>query len=378
MAKLPKGILLRKDGRYYTNVQYGGERYSVYGKTPQEVKKKRDNLRYELEHGIYCKPENMTVSGWFEIWMEQYKEKQIKATTAQRYRNAYEKHIKPTIGKLKIGNVTSQIIQKTLNDMQDRGIIGTARIVYIVLHEMYDRALKNDLIARSPMQAVSMPKAERKSADEKRVMSKEEQQTFIEYAEKSPYYDLYITMLQSGMRINEACGLEWSSVDFKKHEIHIKGTLNYIRGQGRYIGTPKSKTSRRTIPLLPEVEKILKNRRKEQLEERMMLGASYKTEKGLEDVVFTYPTGGAYWDDSIRDDLKKIISRIQIDYPDFEPITPHTFRHTFATRAAESGMPLQVLKTILGHSSLAMTADLYSHVMPDTKHEEMQKLTAYF
>lgn len=375
---MEKGITLRKDGRYCATVQYNGERHFIFGKSPQEVKKKRDDLRYELEHGIYCKPEKMTVASWFETWMKEYKGKQIKPTTAQRYRSAYDKHISPTLGKMKIGNVTSHIIQKELNSMQDKGIIGTARIVYIILHEMFDRALKNELIPKNPMLAVSMPKAERKAADEKRVLSKEEQQTFIEYAAGSTYYDLYITMLQSGMRINEACGLEWSSVDFKKHEIHVKGTLNYIRGKARYIGSPKSKTSRRTIPLLPEVEKILKGRRKKQLEERMMLGKDYKEEKGLEDIVFTYPEGGAFWDEAVRVDLKAIVSKIQIDFPAFEPITPHTLRHTFATRAAESGMPLQVLKTILGHSSLAMTADLYSHVLPDTKHEEMQKLIAYF
>lgn len=94
--------------------------------------------------------------------------------------------------------------------------------------------------------------------------------------------------------------------------------------------------------------------------------------------MFTYPEGGALWDTAIRNDIQKIVKRINDAGIEFEAITPHTFRHTFATRCAEQGMPLQVLKTILGHSSLSMTADLYSHVMEDTKQKEMQKIINLF
>ena len=118
--------------------------------------------------------------------------------------------------------------------------------------------------------------------------------------------------------------------------------------------------------------------RKEQKLNRIRLGKDYKEEQGLKNIVFTYPEGGALWDTAIRNDIQKIVKRINDAGIEFEAITPHTFRHTFATRCAEQGMPLQVLKTILGHSSLSMTADLYSHVMEDTKQKEMQKIINLF
>ena len=105
-----------------------------------------------------------------------------------------------------------------------------------------------------------------------------------------------------------------------------------------------------------------------------MLEKQWKEEKGLENLVFTYEGGGALWDTAIRVDIKKVIDRIHKENIEFEPITPHTFRHTFATRGLEQGIPLKVMQTILGHSSLSMTSDLYSHVLPDTKAEEMKKL----
>ena len=82
--------------------------------------------------------------------------------------------------------------------------------------------------------------------------------------------------------------------------------------------------------------------------------------------------------DRLQAEINRIVKRIQTDGHDFPRITPHIFRHTFATRAIEAGMPPQVLKTILGHSSLAMTMDLYSHVLPDTKAAEMEKIAGAF
>ena len=77
-------------------------------------------------------------------------------------------------------------------------------------------------------------------------------------------------------------------------------------------------------------------------------------------------------------EIERVIRRIRAEGHEFERITPHIFRHTFATRAIEAGMQPQVLKTILGHSSLAMTMDLYSHVLPDTKAAEMEKIAGVF
>ena len=178
----------------------------------------------------------------------------------------------------------------------------------------------------------------------------------------------------TGCRINELTALEWQDVDYSKEEITITGTMVYIRGEKRFKDTPKSETSRRIIPMLPELLQILKRQRKEQANNRNIFGDSYKEEAGLENICFQYPTGGAYWSEAIRHDLEKINAKIAKMYPEFNAIHPHTLRHTFATRWLENGGSMKTLQTILGHSSYSITADIYSHVLPDTKHEEMRNV----
>lgn len=98
----------------------------------------------------------------------------------------------------------------------------------------------------------------------------------------------------------------------------------------------------------------------------------------MDQYLFCNENGDPISRERIQGEIDRIIKRIKSDGYDFPRITSHVFRHTFATRAIEAGMPPQVLKTILGHSSLAMTMDLYSHVLPDTKADEMQKIANVF
>ncbi len=379
MAKLPKGITKRSDGLYMGRFQISGVRYCCYGKTVKGVQSQIDNMKYEAKHGTLLKPERLTVDSWFTTWLDTYKKNNVKIATYDRYSNVYQNCISSRIGKFKLVDVKPQMIQKLINDLHDAGYAQTTiKLVDIVLHQLFKQAVKDQLILYNPVEAVTLPSERNIKPEERRVMTPEEQKTFMEYAESSVYYPYYVLALETGMRINEVCGLEWSDIDFKKKEIHVSGTLHYERGSGRWKDTPKTRTSDRIIPMLPDVEAILKSCSSQQKRNRLKLGAKYKTEPGLEHIVLTYPEGGAFWDEGIRKDIQKIVDRINADGIEFAPIHPHTFRHTFATRAAESGMPMQVLKTILGHSSLAMTADLYSHVLPDTKQDEMQKIANMF
>lgn len=130
--------------------------------------------------------------------------------------------------------------------------------------------------------------------------------------------------------------------------------------------------------MLDNVCKILKERRKEQIEQRFLMGELWQPLEGLENLVFTHENGRHICQRTLSDRTNKIVRMIQKEHPEFERITPHTLRHSFATRCIEQGVPPQVLKTILGHSKLSMTMDLYSHVLPDTKAEELKKIVGLF
>ena len=373
--RMPRGVIYEDDKNMYKGrFQYSGERYTVYGKTIKEVTEKMDLMRFEVKHGIYCKPKDETVSSWYKTWIEQYKKNTVKPSTLHEYQNDFRIHIEPVIGKKKMCDIQSHAIQKLINDMHTKGYSKTTiSNTFTVINGMFKQAFMNQIIIRNPCDAVSLPKWQQ-CKKERRVMTQAEQDIFLKYAEQSSYYDVLVVALQTGMRISEILGLEWDNIDFEKKEIQVTGTLVFISGQTRYKGTPKTFSGARTIPMLPEVEKILHSRRKWQLKNRMVLGSEYGSITKLKNPVMTCNNGEIYWAENIRTEMRLIVKRINDDGIPFEAITPHTLRHTFATRCAEQGMPLQVLKNILGHSSLAMTSDLYSHVLPDTKHEEMKKI----
>ena len=373
--KLPKGITKRKDGRYMARFQYEGENYTLYGSDPDKLLERIEDLKYEVRHGIYEKEQNITVDSWFSTWMEEYKRHQVKPTTYDLYERTYMGHIKPYIQKKKLRDIRPEHIQRILNAESKVVKRQTLTRIHVILNGLFRQAYKNGIIQKNPVERSTLPKL-REDA-ERRVMTREEQALFMRYAKQTYYGDIFEVALSTGMRKGELLALEWSDVDFNNRMIHVTGTL--IRVNSRYVkGTPKSKTSRRDIPMLDNVYAILRRRRRELPELKVKLGDKWTPLDGLDNLVFTNEFGSVVTLNTMQYYMRHIQDMIRRGGIEFEPIHIHTLRHTFATRAIEAGMQPQVLKTILGHSSLAMTMDLYSHVLPDTKTEEMQKIANLF
>lgn len=378
MAKLPNGVTQRKDGLYVGRFQYQGIRYNV---TDQDMKKcadKLEKMKYEIKNGIYCKESLVTVDGWFHTWIEEYKKPTVKTNTVKAYKTMYEQHIKKPLGGKKIKEIRPEMIQRLYNSLKKQGLAAkTMDLVSTVLHGMFQQAYKNEMIQKNPVPLATLPKMKR--AKELRVMTLEEQKLFMEYAKNDEMCDMCELFLSTGLRSGELRGLEWETdIDFKNKMIHVTGTLNYDKETGWRKDEPKTETSFRDIPMLDNVERLLKRIRRQQMETRLYMGDKWRPIEGLENLVFLQPTGTPLHKGYMKKHLDSLQKQIRQDGHKFKRITPHTFRHTFATRCIENGMPPQVLKTILGHSKLSMTMDLYAHVLPDTKAEEMQKIASLF
>lgn len=374
--KLPEGISQRPDGRYMGRFRYGGERYTVYDTDLKKVKSKLVNLKYEVEHGLFAKQDNITVSGWFDVWIKEYKEPTVKQGTVGVYKDNFNSYVKNSLGKKKLKDVRPEHIQKIYNELNKKGYSrNTIELVSVVLSGMYKQALKNKIIRENPVPLATLPRE--KELKEPRVMTIEEQRIFTEYSKESYLYDLFILALATGMRSGELRGLQWKDIDFKNKVVNVNSTLVYVNND-YILDTPKTPTSRRDIPLIDNALAILKKQKVKQSENRLFLGDKWKSKEGLENLVFTTMTGYPINRDMLKQELNRVVKEIQKEHKDFKHITPHTFRHTFATRCIENGMPPQVLKTILGHSKLSMTMDLYSHVLPNTKATEIQKIANLF
>lgn len=271
---------------------------------------------------------------------------------------------------------------------KDGKSVNTISKTYYILYDIMNYAFICDLIVKNPCIGIKLPKMQEEC--ERRVLSSEEQNVFVEAIKGTYYEDFYIVALGTGMRINEILALTWDDVDFNKGVIHVNKTLVYIqkgKGEKGYLQfqKPKTKAGKRDIPMLPTVEICLNKRRTKQNADRIKYKEIKKPQKGMENLVFTSETGKPIHDKYIRKNLKYIVSKINKEEKRnaikenrkpiiFEDMTPHTLRHSFATRAFESGMKPKTVQEILGHSSLAMTMDLYTHVTDDTKKKEMDKL----
>lgn len=390
--KLPQGISLRKDGRYQARYTHNGKRYVIYDRSLKGVQKKLRDARYEIDHGIFAKPDRLTVDSWFETWMKEYQSNVIRETTEVLYRSMYKHHIKDAIGSMKLQAVRPEHIQAQINQMKRDGYSPSfIKRFKNVISKMFKQAYQNDLVMRNPAEKTTTPKEEKHDGGSHRGLSEKEQVDFLRYAdEMEPQYaDLFYLGFSTGMRIGELFALEWSEVDFTNQEVHVNGTMIKLDGKEYRKGLAKTDSSKRSIPLLPEIARRLRKHKIKQAEYKMMLGAEWKPVKGLEQLVFTTPIGRPLSRGVIYNSIDRIIEVINHDErmsaekehrkpTEFEHFSSHTMRHTFATRALEKGIPPKVVQEYLGHKKIDTTLNIYTHVLPEMKKEEIKKIASIF
>ena len=361
--QLPAGIVKRSDGLYMARFQYDGIRYTLYDKDVETLKNRMEDQKYELRHGIYQKEQSITVDDWFHTWLEEYKKNRVKIGTYTSYEKYYQSVIKSRLGSRNLNDIRGEHIQKLYNDLVKEGYaLSSIKIVSAVLNGCFKQAERNGLIERNPVKLAELPRQTEKKT--RQAMTREQQALFMEYA----LYHFFEVMLRTGMRKGEMQGLKYPDIDRKANVIRVRRTLKYIEHHGYIEDTPKTRTSTRDIPCTAAILEHI---------EAQWNYWGFKV-VNMNQYIFCNERGEALSRERIQAEIDRIIKRIRAAGHDFPRITSHVFRHTFATRAIEAGMQPQVLKTILGHSSLAMTMDLYSHVLPDTKAEEMEKIANVF
>lgn len=308
--KLPKGIRQRSGG-YEGRFNYQYKEYVVHGRTITETQKAMNDLKYKLEHGAFIEKSKITLTEWFNTWMEQYKKNRVKIGTYTSYKKYFDCAIKERLGGKHIADIRGEHIQKLYNELAKEGYaLSSIKIMSAILNGSIQQAMRN----------------------------------------------------------GEIRGLRYADIDKQKNVIHIQRTLKYIEGKGYFDDTPKTLTSKRDIPLTADILELLEAQKRYW---------EFKVVK-IDRYLFCNENGEPLSRERVQGEIDRTIKRIHEAGFEFDRITPHVFRHTFATRAIEAGMQPQVLKTILGHSSLAMTMDLYSHVLPDIKADEMEKIAKAF
>ena len=412
-GKLPKGITRCKDGRYQARYTSDGHRYSLYGRDVEELALRLEQAKQQAEEKRQAGQQyremlllreqererprcGLTLNQWYEFWLNEYKCTTVKQGTVDSYRCMYEYYIRDALGDKMLAEIRSDELQHFFNDMNRSGYSkSTLSLTSVVIGSMFRQAVKNDLIGRNPVDACILPRGRKKVVD-RQALSEQQQERLLKAAQGNPVEGILRLALGTGMRIGEITGLQWSDINWKKNELYVRTTLKQHRDKRDfYLDLPKTGSSNRTIPLLPEMVRVLKEAQSKRREEKKEAGEMWRPLPGMEQLVFLQKDGTPVSGQLVRQQLARLIdemngtrssaARRKADAVNgrarTEPmphLTPHILRHTFATRAIERGIPPKVVQELLGHSSITMTLDLYTHVLPQTKAEEMKKLDCLF
>ena len=314
---------------------------------------------------------NQTLDEWFDIWISKCK-KHCRNTTIRTYNTQYNM-IRGSLGNRQISSLKPIILQDAFNDLKTNSSREKCKALLV---DMLNKAVESDMLRKNPAKSI-VTKIDHDIKEEKRILSDEEVKLLYSVCDKSGnMYKIFVIALNTGMRIGEILGLCWDCVDFNNNIIRIKRTLTYLPNNGKAIyefHQPKTINGIRSIPMSKDVKKVL-------LEQWMYwqtVNSRHDAQPGFDDLVFVSKTNHPMNEANIRSTIRYYVAMINKEHPEsnFEFFTMHCLRHTYATNAIAAGMKPKVLQKILGHATLQMTMDLYTHVRQDTIKEEMGLLT---
>ena len=370
-------ICKRKNGTWQGAVTIGRDRNGkqrrryFYGKTRGEVNKKLTQAISELNNGTFIdNATNPTMKMWLHTWLWEYKKNCIKATTFEQYETILRVHAIPAVGDIQVSDLKPHHLQKLYNDMYENGISSrTIQILNTVLHGALKQAVKNNLAGRNVTEAVSLPKSSRR---EMRVLTLEEQKKFMKVLSNDRMGNMYLFGLFTGLRRGELLALKWSDIDTERNVIKVERALSRVRDYSDspnktklVIEEPKTAKSRRIIPIFDFLKEILGNQKKQQIQDRKNSYNMYQDN----DIIFATELGMMIDPGNFSRKFYKLIKEAGLPHAN-----PHCLRHTFATRGLESGIDLKTMQELLGHSSILVTGDTYTHVLLDKKRNEIDKL----
>ena len=326
--------------------------------------------------------EKLTVGNWIRNWLENYAKPNVRPRTYEKYSGTLKAYILPVFENVLLNELTAADLQKNFNRLLETGrtdgtglssstVRGTRRYLSMCI----DDAVKSGLVSSNVVRLTKAPKLSKK---EIAVLSKEEIARLIDTAKeiKNPFMSVVMPQIISltvhtGMRQGEVFGLKWEDVDFEKSCLFIRRSLAHVIGKGAVFQAPKTKNSIRRILLMPEDIKNLRVYKKWQENYSEELGDLFAGHN----LVFTSPFGEPISPTNFsRRYFKPLLKKCDIS-SDF---TFHGLRHTHATLLLRQGVNPKIVQERLGHSSIKVTMDTYSHVLPDMQRQAVDALQGIF
>lgn len=358
---------------YFDPLTGKSRRESFYGRTQRDARAKMAEARKRLEAGAPVKDATCTVGEWLVRWRgTTLAASSRKRSTCELYENLSRRHLEPApfgdipMDKLKPSDVESLILSMRRKAKADGGRAlsdSTIRSAYAVLRQALDGAVRDGFLARNPAALVQRPSVE---ASKIKHLDPDQVSAILRAADDSRYHAALVLIASTGLRRGEALALRWDCVDLEAGVLKVRKTLGRVGG--RLVSTePKTQRARRTVPLSPQVVSLLRKHKAVQSAERLKAANVWEDN----DLVFCTELGTPV-------DPRNLsrVFEVAAKAAGVTGVGLHTLRHSAATAWLERGVHIKAVSDLLGHSSIAITGDIYGHTSDDTAKAAVELLSA--
>ncbi|MBP2660017.1 MAG: integrase family protein [Firmicutes bacterium] len=374
------------------------KRKLITARTQKQVSVKGKKFLQDIENGLLPDADKITIWQWLDCWLTDYIKPNVRTKSFEKYESCLNNYIRPTIGHVGITKIKAPDIQRVFNDMLASGgkaknglSTSTVRATRRYLSMAFNKAVQVGILARNIVKVTDAPRLVK---EEIRPLTEEQATILLKTAKEGEYfywgvkqrrksssgneyhkamaYMVISLALSTGMRLGEVFGLKWKDIDFANNTLNVQRALVSSNTKGMIFEDPKTKGSKRRIPVTVSVKKALERYQKKQECFADFLGDKFDNEENL---LFTNLWGKPVDTSNFTSRyFKKMLMQAQLD----REFSFHDLRHTHATLLLRQGINIKVISERLGHSTVAMTLDTYSHLMPDMQETAVKALDGMF
>ncbi len=337
-----------------------GKRRYVSGKNKEEARRALREARANADQGLVFDADNLQVGEYLDRWLSDSVSDTVKATTFERYEQITRLHLKPALGQVKLKALTPAHVRGLYREKLKEGSSArTVRYVHTTLHKALKQAVMDGLIPRNATEAVKPPQPTR---EEMLPLTPEQAKLLLQVAHDTGnrLEALYVLAIHTGLRQGELLGLKWDDVDLSgaTGSLQVRRTLS-ITKDGPIFTSPKTTGSRRSVKLTGKAIEALKSHLERQLAEIDRVGSLWSEN----DLIFASETGEPLNRHNLtRRSFKPLLKRAGLPQVRF-----HDLRHTCATLLLTRNVNPKIVSEMLRHSTIAITLDTYSHVLPNMR-----------
>lgn len=372
----------KKNNRWRGSLSVGRDpkgklkRKQFYGSTKKEVLDKMNDYRYKQANDLLPIDNTITLDQYLRYWLFEVKINEIKPSTLERYDGIIRNYVVGSaIANIKLKDLRTSHLQSYYNNLSETSSVNVIHNLNKLIKSGLSQALSENYISKNYACLVTLKKKDKKKEVE--YLTIEEQNRFLDQCKGHRLEAIFYMALFTGLRLGELLALTWDDIDIDAAKVAVNKSVKLVGipdkdGKREYktiIQEPKTATSIRSVPIPDIAINVLKKHKRVQLQERIKAGEAYINNN----IVFANPIGGYTNESNLRKIYKKLLAKAEIEEVKF-----HSLRHTYATTLFIKDVSPKVVQALMGHSDIATTMNIYTHVNEVVKVEAVQKLNEVF